>query len=338
MFRPPQPPAPKRGVGRSIFMALLVIFFLLSLLLNVVLIGMTVADGSSSSAVRTVIVDGDSSQTVAVIPLTGTIMEGEAIRFDKFMTQAQKDSDVKAIVIAIDTPGGSVTASDEIYNRIIEFKKARPNVPVVASMGSLATSGGYYAACATDYIIAQRTTLTGNIGVLMPRFNVHKMFDKWGIEETTIASTGATFKNAGSMFKPENPEETAYIQAIADAAFTEFKSVVKAGRGAKLKKPIDQIANGKVYMGEEAKSLGLVDETGYLKDAYEHAGAKLSRMKVVKYEDAPTLLSLLGAKGNLPAIEKGSSDVTINGVNVNLDMTKLQEMMTPRMMYLWRGE
>src|SRR3712207_6602256 len=114
-------------------------------------------------------------------------------------------------------------------------------------MASLATSGGYYAACGADHVIAQPTTFTGNIGVLMPRYNFSKLMEKYGVEETTIVSSGARFKNAGSSFRPETPEEKQYMQELADSAFKQFKDVVTAGRSSKLKANLEDIANGKVF-------------------------------------------------------------------------------------------
>jgi protease-4 len=253
------------------------------------------------------------------------------------MKTAEADKNVKGIVIENDSPGGTVTASDEIHHRIMEFKKARPGVPVVASMGSLAASGGYYIACAADYVFAQPSTMTGNIGVLFPRYNVSRLADKWGIEETTLASTGAPYKNAGSMFKPEKPEDNAYFQDIIDKSFAQFKAVVQAGRGPKLSKSLDQIANGQIYLAPDALALGLVDKIGYIDDAYAHAGQGLKKMQVVRYHNPPTLLEALGSKSNVGPIG-ASASAGSGGVNVQIDPQKVQEMLTPRMMYLWRGE
>ena len=339
MYPPPPPPPREKSFSRAILMTLATTVFGLSLAANVYLLMLSgvLSDGGSREAM---LVEGDPNQKVAVVPLNGVIMTEQSMKFDRFIRQVEHDDTVKAIVIEVDSPGGSVTASDEIYQRILRFKTNRPGVPVVVSMGSLATSGGYYVACAADQVFAQPTTMTGNIGVLLPRFNVHKLMQEWGIEETTIESTGATFKNAGSMFKPEKPEETQYLQDIADNAFAQFKQVVVNGRGKKLTQPIDQIANGKVYLTDEALALGLIDQSGYPSDAYAYAAtqAGLGNPQVVRYQDPPTLLDLLSAQSNVPASAKSSGGVTVNGVNVNVDSGMLHELMTPRLMYLWRGQ
>jgi protease IV len=324
------PPPRRRGFFKGLVIVVLLIALAISFMANLALVG----DRISGGGTQTVLVQGNTNEKIAVIPVEGMIMEEQYQKFNKHMDAIEKDNDVKAVVIEIDTPGGSVTASDEIYKRITKFKAER-NIPVIATQGGLATSGGYYVSCAADYVYSQPTTLTGNIGVIMPRFNVSKLMDKYGVEETTIASTGATFKNAGSMFKPEKPEETAYIQSICDQAFAQFKSIVVAGRAGKLAGKIDNIANGKVYTAKEAKSLGLVDAIGYADDAYAYAASKagLTKMHVVRYSDPAGLLDLLRSQSNL-----GHPSATVNGVNINIDKDAITAILTPRLMYLWRGE
>jgi protease-4 len=340
MMPPPmfmQPPK-ERSFARAIFMTLATTIFGLSLAANVYLLLFSGLMAGGTSGRQTTIIDGDPMQRVAVIPVSGIIMNDASQQFARFMKMAEADNNVKAVVLEIDSPGGTVTASDEMHHRIMEFKKARPGVQVIASMGSLAASGGYYIACAADHVYAQPTTMTGNIGVLFPRYNVSRLADKWGIEETTLHSTGADYKNAGSMFKPDNPKETKYFQDIIDKSFTQFKTVVKNGRGPKLTKSLDEIANGQIYLGPDALSLGLIDTLGYLDDACAFAAktAGLKKMQVVRYHNPPSLFEAFASgKSNVGAI---GANANTSGVNVQLDPQKLQEMLTPRMMYLWRGE
>ena len=329
MYPPPPPPPRRGGFGRVVLMTFLLLLLGCSMLLNLVLAAESV--GGESSIVQHTLQSGKQTDKIAVVPLKGLIDPNAAAQFNRFLTLAEGDKAVKAVVIEIDSPGGTVTASDEIYHRIKSFK-SKKSVPVVVSMASLATSGGYYAACGADHVIAQPTTFTGNIGVLMPRYNFSKLMEKYGVEETTIVSTGATFKNAGSSFRPESAEEKAYMQALADSAFVQFKNVVTQGRSAKLKGTIDEIANGKVYTSGDAMNLGLIDQIGYLQDAQTVAqtNAGLSNPTIVQYEEPrPSILSFLLSKG--PA---GSPDA----VSVNIDSKVLHELMTPRPMYLWRGQ
>jgi protease-4 len=212
-------------------------------------------------------------------------------------------------------------------------------------MKSMATSGGFYAACAGDYIFAEPTTFTGNIGVLMPSFNFSGLLNKYGVEETTIVSTGATFKNAGSPYRPEQEQDRKYLQSLADHAFTLFKQVVSAGRGPRLTGKIDDLANGKVYIASEAKDAGLVDAIGYPRDAYAYAATAVNAKNpsIVRYQDSPpslaSLLPFLASRANTaPASASGGAGgVTVNGVNVNVGPETLDRFSTPRLLYRWNG-
>ncbi len=344
MFMPP-PPRPHRSFTRAIFVTLATTIFGISLTLNIYLL---LASGflSGGSSKQTSLLEGDPHQKVAVVPVSGTIFDDMSRKFDRWMSAVDKDGDVKALVIEVDSPGGSVTASDEMLHRIQRYKNDHSGVPVIISMGGLAASGGYYVSCGGDYLFAQPTTLTGNIGVLLPQYNVSKLFDKWGISENTIVSSGATFKNAGSMFQPETPEARAYLQDIADKAFAQFKSVVRTGRTGhtNFKTPeLDNIANGKIYTAEDAKKIGLIDDIGYQQDAYEYAAKKagLNKMTVVRYHDPPSFFDAFSGESNVSnphasASGTGANGITINGVNVNAN--EVRELLTPRLLYLWRGQ
>ncbi|HYO10654.1 MAG TPA: signal peptide peptidase SppA [Tepidisphaeraceae bacterium] len=338
MFMMPPPPKRERGFARGIFLTLAMTVFGLSLSLNVYLL---VASGllSGGSSRLTNVIEGDPTQKVAVLPINGAIFDDTAIRFSRWISQVEKDDAVKALVIEVDSPGGSVTASDEIWHRLRQFKADHPNMPVVVAQSGLAASGGYYVSCAGDYIIAQPSTLTGNIGVLLPQYNVSQLFDKWGIKETTITSTGATFKNAGSMFQPERAEDRAYLQDIADKAFAQFKDVVAQGRQGKLRKPLEEVANGKIFTATDAKALGLIDDIGYKHDAYQYAATKAGldkrKITVVKYQDPPSFFGIVTGKSNVGAAGAESSGVNVGGVNI--DASAVRELTAPRLLYLWRG-
>ncbi len=338
MMPPPfyPPPPPRHSFARAIFMTLATSIFGLSIALNIYLLILTGFMGGGDGSRQSTLISGDAKQKVIVIPLTGLIDEQASKRFEKMIKGIESDASVKALVLEIDTPGGSVTASDQIYHRVVQFKTNK-KVPVVVSMGGLATSGGYYIACAADKIVAQRTTITGNIGVLMPRYNLSKLGEKYGVEDTSLHSTGATFKTAGSLLKPETPEERAYWLGLIDDAFATFKGVVTTGRAGSLKGSIDTIANGKAYTANESLAMGLVDQIGYASDAYDLAGslAKLANKHVVRYEPTPSLFEALGAESRFGGAGPG---LTINGVNLNFDSNLLDELGTPRLMYLWRGQ
>jgi len=342
MMPPPYypPPVKSHSFARAIFTTLATTIFGLSIALNIYLLVFSSITSSAGGVGRAeTLVDGDSHQQVAVYLIHGVIDDEMSRQIDKDLTAAEKDSSIKAVVLDIDTPGGGVTSSDEIYARIRRFKEKK-NVPVVATMGALATSGGYYVACACDYVFAETTSWTGNIGVLQEGFNVYELFQKWGIKETTIIPAGAPYKNAGSMFQPERPEDVAYMRAMVEEAFDRFKFVVTTGRTGKLTQPIDQIANGKVYIGPVAKKLGLIDEIGYANDAYDKAAAlaSLKDKQVVRYQRQPSLMSLFGASNNTaPPGASSGGPISFNGASLHLDQNSIRELMTPRLMYLWRG-
>lgn len=330
-FAPPPPPPRRGGAGRAILLTFLILGLLLSILANAVLL---MGSGDGDGTAKSIISPGDAGQKVAIVPLRGIIESNAARLFDHFLDLVEKDKSVKALVVEIDTPGGTVTASDEIYERLRRFKTSR-NIPIVVTMGSMATSGGYYTACGADYIFAQPTTITGNVGVLAPRFNFAKLMEKYGVEETTIVATGSTYKNAGSSFAKETPDERAYWQGLIDSAYTRFKDVVLQGRGTKLKANMADIANGKAYTADEALAMGLIDQKGYSEDAYKYAAitAGLSNPRIVRYERQVGLMDLLlSSKSN--ARPFGASAGT-NGVKVNVDAALLEELTTPRLLYLW---
>jgi protease-4 len=338
MMPPPWQPPPRRGIGRTIFIIILILVLFVSILMNVGLIAMNATSGLASNNIKeTTLVSGDEKQKIVVVPIVNEmILEAQADLLNKMLDVADKDTAVKAIVLQIDTPGGSVTASDEMYHRIITYKTAHPTVPVIVTMGGVAASGGYYAACGADYLFAEPTTITGSIGVLMPQYNISKFADNWGIADTSIHATGTPYKTAGSMFKPPDPQETKYFTDLIDADFAQFKTVVTAGRGTRLTQPLPVIANGMAYTATQAQTLGLVDAIGYPPDAYAYAAKKLgiTGMEVVKYEQNQGLLELLMSQSNISP-PKAAGSVQINGVQINA--ANLDEIMTPRLLYLWRG-
>lgn len=332
------PPRQGGGFARAIFTTLAVTIFGLSLTLNIYLIVASgVFGGHGPDVEKTTLIEGDAKNVVAVIALQGEISAATAIEFEAILKTVSADADVKAVLLRIDSPGGGVTASDQIYADVQRLKKEN-HIPVVVSMGALATSGGYYISCAADKIVAQRTTWTGNIGVLLPRINLAKLGEKYGIEDATLKSTGADFKDAGSMFKHDTPEQTAYWQNLADQAFGVFKQVVCDGRGLDAA-TVDRIANGKVYSGEEAAKLKLVDVVGYDQDAIDLAkslaGLANVGAKVVSYERSHSFLESLGGSAR-----QSSKLVTtqIGQAAVTLDPAAVREWLSPRPMYLWSGQ
>lgn len=206
------------------------------------------------------------SSVVGVVPL-----EGEISRSDDFVETLQDLEDngrVSAVVIRINSPGGGVAPSQEMYDAV---RRLAAKKPVVASLGAVAASGGYYVASAADIVVASPGTLTGSIGVIMSLVDVRGLMDKLGVDATMI--TAGKFKDTGSPFRPITPEEHAMLQKMADEVHTQFIDAVAAGRKLDPAR-VREIGNGRVYTGEEAQKIGLVDELGGLEAAVRLAGIR----------------------------------------------------------------
>lgn len=326
-------PARGRSFAGAVLTTLAVTVLGISLTLNFyfLLVAGLASLGSSGSrpAVTEVVRAGDAKTKVYQIEVKGIIDDGLQERFARLIRQVSEDSATRALIVHIDSPGGTVTASDQIFQLLRRFRDHR-KLPVVVTQGGLATSGGYYISAAADHVLAHRTTLTGNIGVVMQRFNLSELMTRWGVADATITSTGAKFKDAGSMFRPETPEERAYLQSLMDQAFMTFKDVVVEGRGSRLVGSITEIANGKVYTAQEAKALGLVDGLGDFEDALAYLAKdhNITGPQVVRISETPTLASLLGIVGNLRGGE----------AKLELSPSALEPLIAPRPMYLWRGD
>lgn len=183
----------------------------------------------------------------------------------ELIKKATKNKNVKAIVIRINSPGGTVAASQELYNAVIEAKKEKP---VVVTMGDVAASGGYYIASASSAIFANPGTLTGSIGVITSYVNVHGLFQKLGLEGITIKS--GKYKDIGNSTRPLTAEERKILQALLDDSYKQFLNDVSKGRNIPLSK-VEKIAQGLIYTGKQAKEIGLVDHLGDYYKALEHA-------------------------------------------------------------------
>jgi protease IV len=179
--------------------------------------------------------------------------------------QFRDDDNIKAVVVRLDSPGGKVGPSQEIYGALLKLKKKKP---VVASFGALGASGAYYIACASDTIYALPGTMTGSIGVIMEFFDASEGLKRLGVTPNSI--TAGTLKDAGSPFKPMSGPEKAYFKALVDDVHLQFIEAVSEGRRLKVE-TVRQLADGRVFTGRQARSLGLVDKIGGLEDAIDDA-------------------------------------------------------------------
>ncbi len=208
-----------------------------------------------------------SGNQVAALELDGVISDSK-----EFVDQLKDYGNrYRVVVIRIDSPGGGVAASQEIYEAIKKFR-AESKKKVVVSMGSVAASGGYYVACAADKIFANPGTITGSIGVIAEWYNYGDLL-RWAKLESVVIKSGA-FKDAGSGTRPLTEEEKAYFQNLISNMYNQFVSAVAGSRKMK-EADVRKLADGRVYTGQEAKSDGLVDEIGTYQDAITEA-AKLA--------------------------------------------------------------
>jgi protease-4 len=269
-----------------------------------------------------------SGPAIAIIEVNGTIVSGsaggsyasaglagaddviQAIRF------ADQDPDVEAILLKVNSPGGSVVASDLIYQELAATTK-----PIVVLMGELTASGGYYISMAGDHLIANPNSLTGSIGVISTFPNAEALFENVGLEFTVFTSGEA--KDFGSLYRDMTPEEIEYWQAVIDETYEGFVQIVVDGRGL----PIEQVravADGRVFTGRQALELGLIDEIGYEHDALKKAaslGGIQGPVRVIRFGTDEGLFSILG--GLSPA---GSQ---------LLPRDFLDRMLMPRLEFRW---
>jgi protease IV len=230
---------------------------------------------------------------VALIRIEGPIFDSkDAI---DTLKDYVKDLSVKAIVLRVDSPGGAVAPSQEIYE---EVRKAAAKKTIVVSMGSVAASGGYYISAPATRIIANPGTLTGSIGVIMEIPNMEGLMSKIGVKSEVIKS--GKHKDIASVFRGIGKEEREILQDVLDNVHNQFITAVSEGRKM-LRDDVQRIADGRIYTGEQALKIGLIDELGNLEDAVK-AAAKLSGIKgepsVVSKEEKFSLIGLL--RGKMP--------------------------------------
>lgn len=201
---------------------------------------------------------------VGIIEVTGVILDSKDI-IDQIKRLRENDA-VKAIVLRVDSPGGTVGPAQEIYR---EIQKTVETKKIIVSMGTVAASGGYYIAAAADGVMANPGTITGSIGVIMSYTNLKQLLDKIGLTAVVIKS--GEYKDIGSLFRDMTDAETEILQDFVDKMRSQFVSAVAEGRDMPLEK-VESLADGRIYTGEEAMDHGLVDRLGNFEDAIEWAG------------------------------------------------------------------
>ena len=360
---PPQTHASPPPAGRSMLGCFFAISFLINLafggLVLVLCIGAYFA--ASANTEQTIrlsekFVSGSktANDKIAIIHIDGIIMEGLLGHAHQQIEQAAKDDSVKAIVLRVNSPGGSITASDDLYRKIVALRDGDADQsfaakPLVASLGSVAASGGYFIVAPAQSIVAERSTMTGSIGVYASFPNVAELAKTHGVAMNTIKA--GEIKNSGAMFETMTFKQRQVIQDMVDDAYNQFLEIVEKGRPRLTRekllerfpiKPIDPdpkdpregkpyeryLADGGIFTAPEAKRLDLIDDIGPLDVAVKAAAkaASLSSYRAIEYPKHKTLSDLLiGANSN------------VSPAGSVLDAGRLQEMCTPRVWYLAPG-
>ena len=283
------------------------------------------------------VVEGEGKAKILLIDISRTIgdeerepalglrrRESTVARVKEELRKAEADDRIKAIVLRINSPGGTVTASDILYHELRAFS-ARRNVPLVAQCLDVATSGAYYAALAADEIVAQPTTVTGSIGVILFGLNVEGLLDKLGVRNQTLKA-GAR-KDIGSPLRPMTPEDERILQAILDDMRGRFVQLVHERRPGARPDVFSTVTDGRVITAGQALDAGLIDRIGYLDDtlavARQRAGVSTARV-VVYRRPSEFAQSVYSIGGGAPA--------QVNLMNVDLGGLVPRG---PAFMYLW---
>ena len=322
------------GIVASLFLFAIVFFIGFGFGIMVMVVGASVEEVMVRQTYR----DGDS-RTIAVIPIDGVIDSRQSDFVHSAVENILDDRSVQAVVLRVDSPGGGVTASDQIWYEVNRLKAK--GLPVIASYGSVAASGGYYVSCAADHIMAEETTITGSIGVIAQVLTLEGLMDKVGVEPVTLVATGSPEKSvANDIFRDWDDRDKEKVRVMLDSAYATFRNRVEAGRKSVITDPatLNGIANGSIYTAQQAKDNGLIDGIGYMDDAIavaeQRAGLKAGAAQVEILRWPPTLMdALVGAQA-----QSHGASYPIGGASLNADTIRalVNDLAMPRIMYLMR--
>ena len=237
--------------------------------------------GAGGGPLEESVVEGESGPKILMLGLSGPLTtraeesrfglgrrESPTARMREEIDRALEDDEIAALLLRIDSPGGTVIASDILYREVRRFKEKSKH-PVIAQFMGAGTSGAYYVAMAADEVRAYPTTVTGSIGVIIAGINVSGLMERFGVADQTL--TSGPFKDAGSPLRPMRPEERAQLESVARDLFGSFLAAVEAGRPKLARARIESLADGRVYSAPQALEAGLVDALGDLPQAVEAA-------------------------------------------------------------------
>ncbi len=308
--------------GGSLISRLFQMIFIFSIMLNIVLLSSSVSEMNLDDAPLEKHYSGNKSaeDKIAIFNVSTTIMPPFTERLLKQIDQAIEDDDVKGAIVVVDSPGGLVADSHQIYNKLTKLSELKP---VYVSMKRIAASGGYYIAMGAGKegrIYAEPTTWTGSIGVIIPHYNVVELAEKIGMKSEPL--TTGEFKDSLSSFKEISPRDREVWEGILDDAYQRFLDVIASGRPNMDRKEIESVATGRIFTATQAKQEGLIDEIAYLEKVIEDLQKKLglTEVNVIEYAYPPTL-----------------SDILLGNVHAKSELSMLNDLLnspSPRAFYL----
>jgi protease-4 len=289
-----------------------------------------VGTSAGDQALQTSVVEHDTKwrgDRVVIIDVSGLIInahkpgllqagENPVSLLHEQLEKARTDTRVKAVILRLNTPGGTVTASDAMYRQVLRFRR-RCGKPVVALMMDVAASGGYYLACATDEIVAYPSTITGSIGVIMQTFSFKSAMSKIGI--TADAITSGANKDTGSPFTVLTPEKRAILQGLVDDFYHRFTEVVRAARPGIAPEDFERVTDGRIFSGNQAAKVGLVDRLGDLQVAFARARklAEITSADLVIYHRPLEYVGSPYARTPAPGGTSGGTQINLAQINLN---------------------
>lgn len=315
-----------RGVMTVVALLMFAITFLIGLTFGI--FAMIAGADYEETVVRHTYRDG-SSNTIAILPVLGEIDDRQADFVHAAAKNIMDDSSVAAVVLRVDSPGGSVSASDRIWYEVKRMRDA--GLPVVASYGGVAASGGYYVSCGSDHIIAEETCITGSIGVIAQVLTLEGLMSKVGVQPVTLVASGSPEKNiANDIFRTWDERDKAKVMTMLDAAYATFTKRVSDGRKNTISSPdtLAALANGSIFTAQQAKDGGLIDGIGYLDDAIAKAeglgGLTAGGNKVFIVRRRPTLFG----DGLLAQSPQG-----VHSRDADRIRTLVNDLSSPRILY-----
>lgn len=301
------PPSKARGLLGRLFVSLVSALLLGSIALNAYLF--IFMKNVTSGPWETEYETGEGEQRIAIVPIEGMIDE-TTVSFVQEVTQQILEKPPAALVLRVDSGGGGVGASDRIWHALQRLRSdpRTKQIPVVASFGSMAASGGYYVSAGCNHIMAEPTTLTGSIGVIAPFMEFSDLLAKIGVTPEVVIASQSPRKDVGSAIRKWTPDDRTRLTQVIDHAHKQFKSIVARGRKDKLKSDIDVLGDGDIFTADEALAEGLVDEIGYIDDAIAKAAALAGlpanvrpRITIFRAPYGVGLLGLIGGRhGQMP--------------------------------------